>query len=138
MLNRVVLIGRLANDPELKYTPSGIAVSSFRIAVDRRFANSQGEREQGDLPRALDRVREEALMPGAGAGRAARDDLAAVAHEAAQPLVHLVIDFGDVLDAEVAHLPAHAPVAVLLLRGSATAATSAACPGWHPSYSTSA
>ena len=45
MLNRVVLIGRLANDPELKYTPSGIAVSSFRIAVDRRFANSQGERE---------------------------------------------------------------------------------------------
>src|SRR5947208_15743616 len=45
MLNRVVLIGRLANDPELKYTPSGIAVSSFRLAVDRRFSNAQGERE---------------------------------------------------------------------------------------------
>src|SRR5437868_132598 len=44
-LNRVVLIGRLANDPELKYTPSGIAVSSFRLAVDRRFSNAQGERE---------------------------------------------------------------------------------------------
>ena len=45
MLNRVVLIGRLANDPELKYTPSGIAVSSFRLAVDRPFTNAQGERE---------------------------------------------------------------------------------------------
>src|SRR5919202_2690453 len=45
MLNRVILIGRLANDPELKYTPSGIAVSSFRLAVDRQFPNSQGERE---------------------------------------------------------------------------------------------
>ena len=44
-LNVVVLIGRLANDPELKYTPSGIAVSSFRLAVDRQFPNSQGERE---------------------------------------------------------------------------------------------
>ena len=44
-LNRVVLIGRLANDPELKYTPSGIAVSSFRLAVDRPFSNSSGERE---------------------------------------------------------------------------------------------
>jgi single-strand DNA-binding protein len=45
MLNRVILIGRLANDPELKYTPSGIAVCGFRLAVDRRFSNSQGERE---------------------------------------------------------------------------------------------
>jgi single-strand DNA-binding protein len=45
MLNRVVLIGRLANDPELKYTPSGIAVSSFRLAVDRPFTNANGERE---------------------------------------------------------------------------------------------
>lgn len=45
MLNRVILIGRLANDPELKYTPSGIAVSSFRLAVDRPFSNSSGERE---------------------------------------------------------------------------------------------
>ncbi len=45
MVNRVILVGRLANDPELKYTPSGIAVSSFRIAVDRPFNNAQGERE---------------------------------------------------------------------------------------------
>ena len=46
MLNRVVLIGRLGRDPELRYTPSGIPVSSFSIAVDRPMAaNAQGERE---------------------------------------------------------------------------------------------
>jgi len=45
MLNRVILIGNLANDPELKYTPSGIAVSTFRVAVSRPFTNAQGERE---------------------------------------------------------------------------------------------
>src|ERR687885_2727836 len=45
MLNRVILIGRVANDPELKYTPSGVAVSTFRVAVNRPFTNAQGERE---------------------------------------------------------------------------------------------
>jgi len=45
MLNKVILIGRVANDPELKYTPSGVAVSTFRVAVNRRFTNAQGERE---------------------------------------------------------------------------------------------
>src|ERR1051325_8794618 len=45
MLNRVILIGRVANDPELKYTPSGVAVSTFRVAVNRPFNNAQGERE---------------------------------------------------------------------------------------------
>lgn len=45
MLNRVVLIGRLTRDPELRYTPSGAAVATFSLAVDRRFANAQGERE---------------------------------------------------------------------------------------------
>lgn len=49
MLNRIVLIGRLANDPELKYTPSGIPVATFRLAVDRR-PNSQGEREADFIP----------------------------------------------------------------------------------------
>lgn len=44
MLNRIVLIGRLTSDPELKYTPSGKAVATFAIAVDRR-PNAQGERE---------------------------------------------------------------------------------------------
>lgn len=36
-MNVVALIGRMVADPELKYTPSGLAVCSFRIAVDRRF-----------------------------------------------------------------------------------------------------
>lgn len=45
MLNRVILIGRLTADPDLRYTPQGHAVTTFRIAVDRPFANQQGERE---------------------------------------------------------------------------------------------
>jgi len=44
-MNVVVLIGRMVADPELKYTPSGVAVCSFRIAVDRRFKSESGERE---------------------------------------------------------------------------------------------
>ena len=45
MINRVVLVGRMAADPELKYTPSGVAVANFRIAVNRNRPNQQGERE---------------------------------------------------------------------------------------------
>lgn len=45
MLNRVVLVGRLARDPELRYTPSGKAVCGITVAVTRRFANQQGERD---------------------------------------------------------------------------------------------
>jgi single-strand DNA-binding protein len=45
MYNRIILIGRLTRDPELKYTPSGIAVSTFTVAVDRRFKRPDGERE---------------------------------------------------------------------------------------------
>jgi single-strand DNA-binding protein len=42
--NRVILIGRLTRDPELRYTAGGLAVTKFSIAVDRRFKNQQGER----------------------------------------------------------------------------------------------
>src|SRR6266852_4029627 len=46
MLNKVILIGRLATDPELKYTASGVAVTSFRLAVNRPFTSkTTGERE---------------------------------------------------------------------------------------------
>ncbi|WP_456277207.1 single-stranded DNA-binding protein [Bacillus sp. AK128] len=45
MMNRVVLVGRLTKDPELRYTPSGVAVATFTIAVNRTFTNQQGERE---------------------------------------------------------------------------------------------
>ncbi len=37
MLNKVILMGRLVKDPELKYTPSNVAVVSFTVAVDRRY-----------------------------------------------------------------------------------------------------
>lgn len=45
MLNRVILIGRLTKDPELRYTGSGTAVATFTLAVDRTYSNQQGERE---------------------------------------------------------------------------------------------
>lgn len=45
MLNTVVLIGRLTRDPELRYTQSGKAVATVRLAVDRGTTNPQGERE---------------------------------------------------------------------------------------------
>ncbi|HKL61368.1 MAG TPA: single-stranded DNA-binding protein [Acholeplasma sp.] len=45
MLNRVVLVGRITKDPELKRTQSNIAVVSFSLAIDRQFTNEQGERQ---------------------------------------------------------------------------------------------
>lgn len=45
MLNRIVLIGRLTRDPELRYTPNGVAIATFSLAVDRPRANQQGQRE---------------------------------------------------------------------------------------------
>jgi single-strand DNA-binding protein len=48
MLNVVALMGRLVYEPELKTTPSGINVCSFRIACDRNFAR-QGEQRQADF-----------------------------------------------------------------------------------------
>ncbi len=50
MLNRVILIGRLTRDPELKYIPSGTPVASFTLAVDRSFTNKDGEREADFIP----------------------------------------------------------------------------------------
>ena len=45
MINRVVLIGRLTRDVELRYTQSGTAVGTFSLAVNRQFTNQSGERE---------------------------------------------------------------------------------------------
>ena len=45
MLNRIVLIGRLTRDPELRFTPNGHAVCSFTLAVDRPFTKQEGNRE---------------------------------------------------------------------------------------------
>ena len=46
MLNHIVIMGRLTRDPELRRTGSGVAVTSFSVAVDRDFSNKEsGERE---------------------------------------------------------------------------------------------
>ena len=44
MLNKVVIMGRLARDPELRRTQSGIAVTSFRLACDRDYKSQSGEK----------------------------------------------------------------------------------------------
>jgi single-strand DNA-binding protein len=43
MFNRVILIGRLTRDPELKYTPQGTAVATFTLAVDRKFKKGEAD-----------------------------------------------------------------------------------------------
>lgn len=48
-MNRVILMGRLTADPELRSTPGGVSVTSFNLAVDRDFKNGNGERE-ADFP----------------------------------------------------------------------------------------
>lgn len=41
-MNKVILLGRLTRDPELKTTPNGVAVCSFGMAVNRRYKNAEG------------------------------------------------------------------------------------------------
>jgi single-strand DNA-binding protein len=45
MLNRIVLIGRLTRDPELRYTSNGTPVCNFTLAVERNYTNRDGERD---------------------------------------------------------------------------------------------
>ena len=45
MLNKIILMGRLTRDPELRRTQSGTAVASFTLAVDRDYKPQDGERE---------------------------------------------------------------------------------------------
>ena len=49
-LNKTILIGHLTKDPELRYTPSGVAVAQFTLAVNRPFANQDGTREADFIP----------------------------------------------------------------------------------------
>jgi single-strand DNA-binding protein len=44
-LNKVILVGRVTRDPELRYTPNGRPVASFGLAVDRNTKNASGEKE---------------------------------------------------------------------------------------------
>jgi len=45
MINRVVLVGRLSRDPELRRTPRGDAVTSFTLAVNRNFTSREGQQQ---------------------------------------------------------------------------------------------
>lgn len=49
-MNKSTLIGRLVADPELRYSQSGKAVTSFKLAVRRNFKNAQGEYESDFIP----------------------------------------------------------------------------------------
>ena len=45
-LNRVMLIGNVGSDPEMRFTPNGNPVTSFRVATNRVYTTSEGERKQ--------------------------------------------------------------------------------------------
>jgi len=45
-LNKMIVIGNVGNDPEMRYTPDGKPVTSFNIAVSRRFTTREGERKE--------------------------------------------------------------------------------------------
>lgn len=49
MLNTVILIGRLTKDPDLKYTPAGVAVAQFTLAVDRPFTSGENQQREADF-----------------------------------------------------------------------------------------
>ena len=49
-MNKVILLGRLIKDPEIKQIPSGKTVATFTLAVDRPFLNPQGNKEADFIP----------------------------------------------------------------------------------------
>jgi len=49
VFNRIILIGNLTKDPELRYTPQGTPVTTFRLAVTSRFRQSSGETKDETL-----------------------------------------------------------------------------------------
>lgn len=68
MLNRVILIGRLTRDPELRYTPNGVATCSFTLAVERQFKQN-GKKEADFLPVVTWKQTAEACANYLGKGR---------------------------------------------------------------------
>lgn len=45
-LNKVMLMGNLTRDPEIKYTPKGMAIANFGIAINRVWSNEAGEKQE--------------------------------------------------------------------------------------------
>lgn len=69
MLNHVTLVGRLTRDPELRYAASGTAVATMTLAVDRSFANANGERETDFIDVVCWRALAETVSQHLGKGR---------------------------------------------------------------------
>lgn len=68
MINRVVLVGRITKDPELRQTQSGISVATFSIAVNRTFTNQSGQREADFVPVVVWRKQAENVAQYVGKG----------------------------------------------------------------------
>ena len=49
-MNKIIILGRLTKDPEIRYTPSQKVVASFTLAVDRPFTTPDGKREADFIP----------------------------------------------------------------------------------------
>jgi single-strand DNA-binding protein len=50
MINRFISVGRLTKDPDLRFTPNGVAVASFTLAVNRPFKNQNGDQDADFIP----------------------------------------------------------------------------------------
>ena len=46
MYQKTIVVGHLGNDPEMRYTPSGVPVTSFSLATSRRWTNQNGEQQE--------------------------------------------------------------------------------------------
>ncbi|MDR1568085.1 MAG: single-stranded DNA-binding protein [Streptococcaceae bacterium] len=68
MINRVILTGRLTKDPEIKTIPSGKVVARFKLAVDRKFKNSEGKKQTDFLDVTIWGKSAETLVSYAGKG----------------------------------------------------------------------
>jgi len=69
LLNRIVLIGRLVRDPELRYTSNGTPVCNFTLAVERNYTNREGDRDVDFINIVTWRKRAETCAQHLGKGR---------------------------------------------------------------------
>lgn len=49
MFQQITLVGNLGNDPEMRYTPNGVPVTSFSLAVNKRWAGQDGQQQEKTL-----------------------------------------------------------------------------------------
>ncbi|MBC3798479.1 single-stranded DNA-binding protein [Acetobacterium tundrae] len=71
-MNKVILIGRLTRDPDVKNTTSGKTVATFTLAVDRRFKNKDGQKEADFVPIVVWGIVQQYLSKGSQVGISGR------------------------------------------------------------------